>query len=496
MADATTSTTDGPSIAVRPDRMQAVLRIPRNARPSAVSLASLKALAEEIGLTVAEDVEALLLDAVHQFNAQPRDLRIVVAQGVRPQHGGDGNIEWVDGYAPPSVALTDDDPQPQPQADDGNDDPIDFYAQSAFHTVGETVHVATLIRPTPGVPGFDVFGQRIPPRAGRPHPLRPHPSIEIAPDGRVFTVNAGLLSADRFHIVVHPVLRVDDSVDFSTGNIDFDGSVMIHGGVRGKFKVDCTGDLIIAGLVEAAHIRCGGQLRAEGGMAGREIGTLEIARDTVARYLVGVSGRIGGALAVKREVINCRLDVAGNLELRGGDLIGSQANIQGAVHIGTLGSDAGVATTLRLGYVPELTEQLNKMHELLPRLTEHVEQLRQQLREINERPDLHDNMTQAHRGNLSKGIGQLEAKRQRLRERYGAAAQQFDQRCRVDLTVYRTIHPGVTIVLPRRELRFFEPLHGPLTLRRMPDGKLHIQASGGHAVAINDVARVTNTATY
>ena len=65
-------------------------------------------------------------------------------------------------------------------------------------------------------------------------------------DGQAFW-EAGKLKIDT-------IFRIDGDVDFSTGNIQFNGSVFIDGDVRSGFRVEATGSIVIGGTVEAATV--------------------------------------------------------------------------------------------------------------------------------------------------------------------------------------------------------------------------------------------------
>ncbi len=57
-------------------------------------------------------------------------------------------------------------------------------------------------------------------------------------------------------------------MDFSTGNIDFEGDVRVLKGIRDIFEVRATGNIEVGGLIEASTIDAGGSVFAKGGMAG------------------------------------------------------------------------------------------------------------------------------------------------------------------------------------------------------------------------------------
>ena len=133
----------------------------------------------------------------------------------------------------------------------------------------------------------------------------------IGPDGTVRSPCDGILATDRKRLRVTPVFDVPASVDFSTGNIDFAGSVHVRGDVRDRFRLDIGENLIVDGVIEAASVRCKGGLHARTGMAARGLGRILVREDVEAGYLNAVSGAVEGSLTVHREVRNCTLTIGG-----------------------------------------------------------------------------------------------------------------------------------------------------------------------------------------
>jgi len=478
------SSTTGPTVVVTGDRMAAILRIPGDSPSSLVHTSGLMQLIRDSGLPTGDDTATMIDQAVRQFHDCPRELRITVGQGVAPQRGTDGRLEWQPGFEP-------DADQPAPQL---TDEPVNYYECSRFVSVREGQHIATLVPPEPGRPGFDVYGKRLSPMPGKPFPLKTDPSIRVLGDGRILADRNGLLTHGPRSIHVSPVLEIAEHVNFSTGNVHFNGSVMIGQGVRDRFRVEATEDVICSGLIEAAHIQCGGSFRAEGGMAGREIGSIDVADQVFARYLVGVRGRVGGDLVAQKEVINCDLRVGGAVEVRGGAVIGGRIALTGKAEVGELGSDAGVATELRLGYIIELTDSLNRLAGALTPVDDRIKALRERLEFLAAKVE--DAEAQRTRGQVVESMRLFMAKRQKIAAKLAGLTEQFNRTCHVELTVYKAIHPGVVLVLPKARLEFHAKLAGPVTFRRHRDGRVRADNASGEEVTIGKVARILRTGTW
>ena len=62
--------------------------------------------------------------------------------------------------------------------------------------------------------------------------------------------SSGTLLTRQFTVSVQPVASIPGTVDYKTGNIDFQGNVVIGGSIASGFRVKASGDVAIAGNVE------------------------------------------------------------------------------------------------------------------------------------------------------------------------------------------------------------------------------------------------------
>ncbi|NBB84444.1 MAG: DUF342 domain-containing protein, partial [Alphaproteobacteria bacterium] len=255
-------------------------------------------------------------------------------------HGEDGRLEWAEGCDPERAAAE-------------SNGRVDFYNLCRYVTVSKDQQIARLVAPTDGRAGHDLRGNTLQPRRGEPAPVKADTaSVKVDDAGTCTALIDGVLHFDAQQISISPVLTVRGHVDFSTGNLRFDGDVLVDKGVRDRFEVQASGDVETGELIEAAVIRAGRDLRARGGVASKEAGELRVGRDLTARYLDGVRGEIGRDAYTEREIIQCRLTVGRELNVSSGAIIGGACTVAGPVRAATLGSTAAMPTTLVLGSVP------------------------------------------------------------------------------------------------------------------------------------------------
>ena len=384
--------------------------------------------------------------------------RAVVARAQPPQPGQDGRVEWTVSDDPAAVGEDEGDPTTA--------NSFSHYERSAFVMVEAGQVIGRVIEPKPSTQGRDVLGRPIPldGSPGQPVNLQIDPSIQLDAAGRLVAQITGVLERQGDIATIRHVMCVDGSVDFSTGNIRFNGDVLVRGGICDCFVVKATGQIEVGGLIEAATLESGGDLVARGGFAGRERGTAHIGGDLVARYLDNVHGHVGRDLIVEREVINCDLVVHNGVRIHRGSIIGGRLVIAGAVEAATLGSAAAVETQLIIGYVPVLQAKAAQLHRA-------IATLRCQRDELGQTSDDLTGEALDRWNELNCQIEQFEQVQSRLHE-------QIRQKRIVDLTVTRTLHLGVIIQVAGRRFQIGNDVPGPVHIHLDEAGQPVYSAGG------------------
>jgi uncharacterized protein (DUF342 family) len=279
------------------------------------------------------------LEVVARALGEGRDEREhQIAETIPAVDGVDGSLEWVEGFEPDSASAcyVDDDPSKR----------VDYYNCISYRCVLKGAVVARLRPPTAGRAGIDVTGRVLEPRPGRPYEVALGDNLELSEDGSIVVRCDGLLEGSGPELKVSEVFLIEGSVDFSTGNIRFDGSTIVNENIGDRFVVRSAANVIVHGLVQAATIECGGSFICGQGMVGRNRGRLEVGGSVETTYLDAVRGVIKGSLTVRRELINCKLQVGGDLIAERAAVIGGDMAVGGTARIGSIGCKRGRPTRL------------------------------------------------------------------------------------------------------------------------------------------------------
>ena len=393
------------------------------------------------------------------------DNRAIVAMATPPVHGEDGKITWT--VREPAA------PDPPSDDDDGSDGArIDYYNKSRFATVAKGDRLGMITKPTAGVDGRDVRGRRLVAKSGKPARLRLDETILEDDAGNLIAQTDGILSRSSIGASIRDLLEVEGYVDFSTGNVNFSGDVAVYRGVRDLFVVEAKGNIEIQGLIEAADIRCGGDLTASGGMAGRERGSIRTGGDLSARYLDGARVEVGGVLRVEREIINCTVIAHDRIDSPKGSILGGRTRCTGQLRVGTLGSPSGAPTEIVVFTVPRLEARRAALHQALDDLAEAQHTLERKMAQLS---GVGGRLTAEQKEQQTALAFELLQHSERV-AKCQASLDRVEERIRrfrmVDVRADRFIYAGVRIVMGDRTHIITQDLKGPVMIARGRDGDL------------------------
>lgn len=155
-------------------------------------------------------------------------------------------------------------------------------------------------------------------------------------------------------------ILIVDTVDFSTGNIDFPGSVHIQGNVPSGFTVKAAGDIVVQGVVENAVLIAGGNIALCRGVKGAGSGSLGAGQDIRTLFIESCQVRAGGSIYADT-ILNSDVACGHTVSVYGqrGYLLGGVCMAGDFVSAAQIGNAAQIATSVIIrsqpGQDPALT---------------------------------------------------------------------------------------------------------------------------------------------
>lgn len=369
-------------IEVSEDRMQAELIVTAAQGGRHLETIDVKEVITESGITHGLQFEWLNRMVKEAQVAEPgAEVRGIIAEGTPPAPGIPSEFEFL------VVPLEDRVLQPQSR-DDGS---LNMRDLGGIEVVDAGQPLVRRIPSRPGDNGSDVLGDVILSEAIPDQPFDIGEGTQVSPDDIHLLISKrhGVpLKMDR-GMKVSEVLVVQD-VDLKTGNVEYDGSVMIQGDVKNGMLVEAAADVYVNGFVENARIRARGDVIIKQGIIGKANATKDSSgveaedacvvqgRNVTARFAQHAFIRADDKVELGTQLLHCR--VLGCRDLHVGDaakrkskMVGGVVNLSGAAHIGTLGSIASAQTVLNFDLAARpIQEDIKTLHEQLDQKLETI----------------------------------------------------------------------------------------------------------------------------
>lgn len=276
---------------------------------------------------------------------------IVVAKGTQPVQGKDAYITY----------NFDANPTRKPkQLEDGS---VDFHSLNIFTKVQKGDLLATLTPAIQGTPGRDVYGNHIAPAKVKQMSLKYSRNISLSEDKlQMFSDVSGDVQLAGDTVFVSDTYTVPADVDTSTGDIEYDGNVIVTGNVRTGFTIRAKGSVQVNGVVEGACIYSGDSIVLNRGMQGMARGYLEAENNIVAKFVES------GTLTAKNNItvgslLHSKVKAGNDIVVNGKKafIIGGDVSAGHMIDVRSTGNQMETFTVLRVGI---FQEQIDKLHEL------------------------------------------------------------------------------------------------------------------------------------
>ena len=222
---------------------------------------------------------------------------------------------------------------------------------------------------TPGEKGWTVIGHEVPFKVESEKPLPKGPNTYVSQDNKELRASIdGHIEVHDGQVSVGEVFTVEGDVDYHTGNIDFDGSVVVGGDVLPGFEVKARGNVEVFGSVDDGIIEAGGDVVVQYGIFSKGRGYVTAKGDVKAWHLenVAVNAR---RIHVNSSAVNSRLNAEEIVEVAGnpGTLVGGVATAKDYVFANYIGSELGTRTDVVVGDTSEFDAQIAYLKRLIGR---------------------------------------------------------------------------------------------------------------------------------
>lgn len=226
---------------------------------------------------------------------------------------------------------------------------IDYRAISPFILVKKGDALARIEPRIPGELGYDLAGEAIFFRKERVSYPKPGKNT-IGADGAVTAACDGRLILNDASIWINEVLEIPGNVDFSTGNVDFPGDIVIGGEVKTGFSIHAGGSVHCSGVIDATEVIADGDIVTERGILGRRAGRVKAGGRIQARFIENCFVEAAGSISVAAGCLNSIVHTLGRFDSGAkGVVSGGKIYASGGINVAQVGTASGAKTEIICG---------------------------------------------------------------------------------------------------------------------------------------------------
>ncbi len=289
-----------------------------------------------------------------------------IAMGKKPEQGKDGRLE--------SLLEVKKEHVPGETADDNK---VDYKELGLFVKVTRGQEILRRHPPIPGKKGISVFGQPIETSPIKDPPIPAGDNTKIIKNNTVLVAETdGVIFLKQKKINVSKIYHVVGDVDYHTGNIDFEGTVMIGGSVLTGFGVKASENVVVYGIVEGAEISAGREIHFHSGVQGQDKAVITCGGTIEGKFASNAKITAKDNIIFRGAVVHCTINTEGAFRVEGtnGKVSGGEISAIKGMFITEAGSELGTKTILRAGGNPdelesnvELKKELKNIDDILKR---------------------------------------------------------------------------------------------------------------------------------
>ena len=301
-------------------------------------------------------------------------------------------------------------------------------------------------------------------------------NAELSADGtQIRATDDGNVRLVDGTVIVEPVVSVD-SVNYETGNIAFEGSVVVEKDVADGFVIEADGDVEVGRGVGKATIRAGGNVLLKAGVNGNGAARVECEGNVFAKYAEGATIVAHGNVFVEEAIMHCHVTAWRHCVLNGrrSEIIASNLVVGGSLWCKKLGSIAEAPTLVSIGVDPEFLEAFRGARQEVDEAERRLDEVHHRIEQIDRAlVDGHtDDRLYETREQLLAESADLKTRLPDTRHRFHELRENLQASRESRLVVEDTMYKGAVVLFGTTEFHAPEKGARKTVLRRGPEGIL------------------------
>lgn len=265
------------------------------------------------------------------------------------------------------------------------DGTADYMSIKTIETVQAGDVIAIYHPAVQGSRGMSVRGQILEPKPVRDLPPLIGRGFDRSADNLTYTAKIdGKIEVNQGKISVSPVHEINGDVGIETGNIKFNGDVIVHGGVHDGAIIDAAGNVVIDGLIEDCDIRAGKDLFLLSGVKGNEKTVISCNGSITAQFveyaIISCAGNITADYFFKS-----RIKCDGKIELNGNNasIIGGYVSAVQGIEANDIGNSFGTITNVAVGVDVERLAEFDILAKKIEAIASNVQKIKKGIEDFD-----------------------------------------------------------------------------------------------------------------
>ncbi len=237
---------------------------------------------------------------------------------------------------------------------------------------------------TKGVPGLTVTNIVIQPKEGKDVELKIIEGVTTDSEGKkYYAAQDGYLEFKNNTIAVYPLYSVRE-VNYATGNIKFNGTVLVKEDVLSGFEVYAERDIIVNGICEDCILHAGGDIIVTG-VKGKENNEFKADGNFTANYLEGANVVAKGNITIKKYSYNSYLKSGGRITATEskGIIAGGYVKAYSYIEVNQFGAHGTPKFNISIGYKFDHEDEITKVNQELMRMETILEKVNNTLSQLD-----------------------------------------------------------------------------------------------------------------
>ena len=360
------------------DRLKAHISLTRDA-PASLGIYQVKRFLEEKQIVFGLISDGLMENWLYDENLRNEPLLIAKGKAPKPPVNAQIHYHFPTDYRCPGKINP-----------DGS---IDFRDRGNIPYVSKDDLLASKTFPETGEFGMDVQGNKIP--VAEPVDLEFSAGsgtwISEEQDAIYSTINGQPHLDPRGTVSVCTEYEIKGDIGFDTGNVEFDGNVVVSGSVMQGFKVKCTS--LTAKEIHGAEIDVSGDLNVSMGIVDTQL--VHVKGNIQAKFVRNSKIHAFGDLMVQKEIIDSQIYLSGACINERGLILNSIITAKRGIQGGTVGNQKAPPSSLSVGIDENVNQLLEKMESELTANKDAIKRVMLQIAALEtENQDLHARISQ------------------------------------------------------------------------------------------------------